>query len=451
MSLWRLDHLKSKLSRKKEIKSWIVSTEHLERRERYFMQEMGKGGLVVDQDRDVEGEAVFARIFVDIGKEGRQGEIVKRFFKTLSLDEQIDSAVQSAQQTDHEVWTMPTALPESVPEVKSYDPKIREDLESVMRELTNKIGEEVLKKRKASFNSSELFISNHTRELHFHHGGVHRSNQSRIYLEAAYSGKKDEYLSRKWAVGLEDLSVHELFEEAAERSLSIDEVVKTPGGVYPVLVDHEVSGLIMNDAASWMSGANVYMKFPHRNVGDDWVTGAKGDLITMSLDPTLGLMADTSALSNSGALQTFLKLIEKNKVKTWSTDNQYAQYLKTVPTSVRGSVVVSPGSTTKADMLKKYPKVLEILQFSALFTQPTTGTFSSEIRLGLLYENGKPSKFVKGGSLSGSLFENFTNATFSKELVKHNEFESGFGFGTGGGRAYYGPAFMLLNDVSVAG
>lgn len=451
MSLWRLDTLKSKLSSRKEIKSWIVSTEHLERRERYFMQELGTGGIVIDQDRDVEGEAIFARLFVDIGREGRQGEIVKRFFKTLPLEEQIDSAIQSAKQTDHEAWQMPERLPDSIPEVKSFDPKIREDLESVMRELTEKIQDEVSKKRKASFNSSELFISNHTRELHFNHGGVHRSQQSRIYLEAAYSGKKDEYLSRKWSVGLEDLSVKDLFTEAAERSLSIDEVCKTPGGVYPVLVDHEVAGLIMNDAASWMSGSNVYMKLPHRKVGEDWVKGAKGDLITMSLDPTLAFMSDTTALSNTGLIQSPIKLIDKNKVKTWTTDTQYAQYLKTEPTTVRGAVVVAPGQTTKSEMLKKYPKVLEILQFSALFTQPTTGTFSSEIRLGLLYENGKPSKFVKGGSLSGSLFENFTNATLSSELVKHNEFESGFGFGTGGGRAYYGPAFMLLNDVSVAG
>ena len=448
--MWRLDSLKTKLNQRREIKSWIVSTEHMERRERYFMQEMGSSVLVVDQDRDVEGEAIFARIMVDIGKEGRQGEIVKRLFKTLPLDEQIESAIQSARQTDLEAWKMPDELPASIPEVKSFDPKIREDLESVMKLMTSKIEEEVARKRKASFNSSELFISNHSRELHFNHGGVHRSQQSRIYLEAAYSGKKDEYLSRKWSVGLDDLSIKDLFEEAAERSLSIDEIVKTPGGVYPVLVDHEVAGLIMNDAASWMSGANAYMKLPHRKVGEDWVKDAKGDLITMTLDPALALMADTSALSNTGISQSALKLIDKNKVCSWTNDAQYAQYLKMEPTTVRGAVVVSPGKLSKAELLKKYPKVLEILQFSALFTQATTGTFSSEIRLGVIHEQGKAPKFVKGGSLSGSLFENFTNASFSKELSRHNEFESGFGFGTGGGRSYYGPSFMLLNDVSVA-
>src|SRR5581483_7162212 len=48
---WKLDQLKSELSSHPKIKEWIVTAEHVHRRERYFMLDGSR--LVTDQDRDV--------------------------------------------------------------------------------------------------------------------------------------------------------------------------------------------------------------------------------------------------------------------------------------------------------------------------------------------------------------------------------------------------------------
>ena len=93
-------------------------------------------------------------------------------------------------------------------------------------------------------------------------------------------------------------------------------------------------------------------------------------------------------------------------------------------------------------------QVLEILQFSALFADPNSGTFSSEVRLARLYDNVSGAvTYLKGGSLSGSFTENFKAARFSSERVKQSHFSSGSPVGQG----YYGPEYVLLSDVSVVG
>jgi hypothetical protein len=88
------------------------------------------------------------------------------------------------------------------------------------------------------------------------------------------------------------------------------------------------------------------------------------------------------------------------------------------------------------------------LQFSGLFADPNSGTYSSEIRLARLYDNesGKVT-YIKGGSLSGSFAENLQNARFSKNRVKRAHFSSNSSSGEG----YYGPEFALLGDVSIVG
>ena len=94
------------------------------------------------------------------------------------------------------------------------------------------------------------------------------------------------------------------------------------------------------------------------------------------------------------------------------------------------------------------PRVIEILQFSALFSDANSGTFSSEIRLAKLYDNERGTVvYLKGGSLSGSIHENFRDLRLSSQRVRKAAFSSDEPSGQG----YYGPDYALLNDVSIVG
>ena len=70
---WNLEQLKSELERRKEVNSWVITQEHVHRRERYFMLDCDS--LVVDQDRDVQVENISLKLATPLSKSGRQGEI----------------------------------------------------------------------------------------------------------------------------------------------------------------------------------------------------------------------------------------------------------------------------------------------------------------------------------------------------------------------------------------
>jgi hypothetical protein len=98
-------------------------------------------------------------------------------------------------------------------------------------------------------------------------------------------------------------------------------------------------------------------------------------------------------------------------------------------------------------LIQSAPRVLEILQLSGLFTDANSGTFSSEIRLARLHDRETGAvKYVKGGSLSAAILENFKELRLSSEVVHRQHFETGSSSGEG----YLGPCFALMNDVSIA-
>jgi predicted Zn-dependent protease len=455
---WNLDQLKAELNarcKSGDVKAWTVSQEHVHRRERYFM--LDGSALITDQDRNVHSQNIQLKLYVPIGKPGRQGEISKKLFPSISLKEQLDSAIEAARHTDHQAWDLPTEIPSKLPQLSTADPRMAEDLEGVVGKLTQDISQAVSKKRDTTFNSAELFLSLHDTEMHLSNGLVHRASQSRIYTEAAYSYQRrgadgkplsDEYLNTRWAVSLDDMPIEKLFDDTSDRARHSLDVVKPATGKYAVIVDAEVLATLFHAQLSQLSSSNSYHGLPFVKPGDELVRNAQGDLITLTLDPSLDYGADTTAISEQGLPQSPFRLVDQNKVIATSTDKRFSDYLKTPVTTVRGNLVIEAGAFSHQQLTQQAPRVLEILQFSGLFADPNSGTYSSEIRLARLYDNesGKVT-YIKGGSLSGSFSENFQNARFSNHRVKRAHFSSNSSSGEG----YYGPEYALLGDVSIVG
>ncbi len=446
--LWNMDQLKSELKSRKEVKGWAITQETTQRRERYFLGE-GKS-VAIDQDREVHSQSVDLRLFVDIEIPGRQGEVTKKLFRENSLKSQIDSAIDSAKQTNHQAWSLPTEIPSQIPEVKSCDPKMLEDLNGSMDQVTSEIMTAVARKGNTEFNSSELFMSVHEKELHLSNGLTHRSKQSRMYVEAAYSfskdGKSDEYLHTAWTVSPSDISVSEIFKTASDRAEASLECTKPLTGKYHVLLDGDVLSTLFANAFTHFTSQSEYLSLPHKKLGDDFIPGATGDLVSMRLDPSLDFGAVTGSMTEQGIVQTPIQLVERNKVVRIAIDKQHGDYLGRKAGTYKGNVVVESGSLDRDQLIHAAPKVLEILQFSGLFVNGSQGTFSSEIRLGKLYDHatGKTTT-IKGGSLSGNLFENFKFCRLSKETAKKATFDYGSAAG------YFGPKYALISDVSVVG
>lgn len=448
MTNWNLDELKKELKSRADVKGWILTQENTHRRERYFLMD-GKAPAI-DQDREVHSQSVEARFFVDIGKPGRQGEIAKKLFRERPLKPQLDAAILAAKQTDHQAWALPTAAPADIPQTKSCDPKMAEDLQGSMDEVSHQVLREVLRGRNTQFNSAELFMSVHHRELHLSNGLTHRSSQSRMYVEAAYScqegGKSDEYLHTAWTISPQDVSISDLFSEASERAQISLDTKKPHTGKYFVLIDADVLAALFGGYVQHLYASSEYLQLPFKDPGSEFIPGARGDLITLKLDPSLEYGAVTTGVSDQGVVQKPLVLVRDNRVEATATDKQHGDYLGRASGTYRGNVVLQPGKLDHDQLVQAEPMVLEILQFSGLFANPHQGTFSSEIRLARLYDNqtGKVS-IVKGGSLSGSIPENFRHARFSSETAKKAQFDYGSAAG------YFGPKYALLSEVSVSG
>jgi predicted Zn-dependent protease len=255
-------------------------------------------------------------------------------------------------------------------------------------------------------------------------------------------------MTTRWAVGRDQIRIPELFEETSERAhISLD-TEKPQSGNYAVLVDAEVLAVLMNGQVSQLSGANSYHGLPFVKPGSALIPDAQGAKITLKLDPRLEFGADTAVFSDQGLLQEPLELVRDGVVCATSADQQYASYLGIKPTTVRGTVVLAPGAEAHDELVRAKPQVLEILQFSGRFADPNTGTFGSEIRLAKLYDNRAGTvRTIKGGSLSGSIRENFRDLRLSRETVQQSHFESSRICGQG----YLGPKYALLNDVSIVG
>ncbi len=450
--MWTIKKLAEELNANQEIREWRIFQNDITRRERYFLS--NQKIIEVDQDRSSKAQNITAEIMTRGHSRNRQGQIRFKFFIQLDMKKQIMKAIQLAQQVDVEFWALPTEIQKSNRELKTADPEIMGDPESILNRLSVDLEKNVTLFNNQKFNSAEIFLSKIKKSMYLSNGLIYQNVQSQIYTEAAFSGLRgkhsDEFLQTQWAVHQDQLDMKELISYTHQNAGNILNVKPPKTGKYCALIDQSVLMGLFHSCLGQLSASNQYQKLPHKKIGDDFIPDPKGDLVHLSLDPFFDFGADTTAYSADGILQKEIKLIEANNVQNIITTKQYADYLKLDPTPCRGTLRLRPGTRTKEELIRSEHKVLEICQFSAMFYNHATCTFSSEIRLAKLHDrdSGKV-EFIKGGSLSGSLFENFANVNFSKETAYQMDFSS-FGSDSGIGEGYYGPKYALIRDVSIA-
>lgn len=159
-----------------------------------------------------------------------------------------------------------------------------------------------------------------------------------------------------------------------------------------------------------------------------------GDLVTITLDPTLENSTHSVPYDSDGFALQPVKIYENGILKNYWGDVRHCHYLSVKPTGNIKNMVIQGGHKS-LDEFKQEP-YLELIAFSDFQMNPLTGDFGGEIRLGY-YFDGTTSMPVTGGSISGNIKEVQKNMYLSKELQKNNGF--------------YGPKTIKLTNVSVSG
>jgi PmbA protein len=119
----------------------------------------------------------------------------------------------------------------------------------------------------------------------------------------------------------------------------------------------------------------------------------------------------------------------------WATQ-RHAEYLDIAATGAFGNMEIAPGSTPFEGLFRGEGPTYHIVAFSAMDPDPLTGNFVGEIRLGYEIEKGQRSP-IRGGSISGNLFEVLAKATLSSETMFMGD--------------YLGPRGMRFAQITVAG
>jgi PmbA protein len=119
----------------------------------------------------------------------------------------------------------------------------------------------------------------------------------------------------------------------------------------------------------------------------------------------------------------------------WATE-RYAEYLQIPATGRFGNMEIAAGSSAFDSLFDGEGPLYHIVAFSAMSPDPITGDFVGEIRLGYEIRNGQ-SLPIKGGSISGNLFDVLAAAQLSQDVVFLGD--------------YLGPRGMRFDKVTVAG
>ncbi len=166
------------------------------------------------------------------------------------------------------------------------------------------------------------------------------------------------------------------------------------------------------------------------------IQGSKitGDKLSLILDPQLKGSTESGPYDKDGFPLSKIEVVKDGILTNYWGSKRYSYYMNTQATGDIKNIIVATGNTSTKS-LRESPH-LEIPIFSHFQMDALTGDFGGEIRLGY-YFDGKTTKPVTGGSISGNIKNIQGDIYFSREKQIINNFA--------------GPRTIKLQGISIAG
>jgi len=408
-------------------------------------------GLLPYQVREVEDVSFTIRIYVRHGNPTVMGSASITLDPFAELDAQIERAYNNALAVSNPLWDLPAPPGEPYPIVRSVDPALVASLQDVKQKIEAQAIRNLQAQKKIRCNSAELYVNLHTRITETS-TGMHLTRQTGdLYFEAAMEPlplpNRQEVHKYTQAIGMDDLDLDGFFARISEETLSLNETRLPAGGEPYLLVGADVVSDFLHAILGQLGAEAEYRNLPHLKEGET-IVEAKGDPLTLDLDPFLPLMAETTGYTAEGLIAEQGRVIDKNRVVKQFVSHRMGQYLERPANGLTGNMILAEGSRSREELIDSVDECLEILTFSSLLINPVTLTWSSEIKLAKLHKKGAAPEMIKGGVVSGSIKANLSDCLFSNRIVKKNTVADQWHPSKG----YVGPDFMLIRSgVAVAG
>ncbi len=402
------------------------------------------------QSRRVDGDAFKLSVYIPSKTEGMVGTSMIDLVTYLPIDAQLAEAVSLAGCSQNKKWDLakpPAAEPAAV---ETCDPVVRDHPEGAAADIEAQFTAAFAETAGCALNSAELFVNYSISAQTNSEGLAYETELSELYLEAAMekAGQENDKEVHEYTTSLTvaDLNVKGFVEECALQVATLGDSAEpaTQDGA-SILIEKNALSQMLEALLSQLNCLNEYLKLPFLNIGGTF-GGGGGDPLELSLDPAIPRMVLSSGYAIDGLPAKGGTLIENNTVKNRIIGNRFGQYLGLEPNGLSGNLVVQPGTLGPADLQGR--EYTEIIKFSSLLIDPQKLTWSSEIKLGKHVAADGNVTLVKGGVVSGSLKENFTDCRLSSTVGTVNIPKSSYA----PPRGYRGPDAMLITKgVSIAG
>ena len=379
---------------------------------------------VPEARRVVETETTEVRVHVPHPGGTHIGESSFVVDKNADVPSQLDAAFARARLVKNKHWTLPG--PQAAVSVDASDPRIIEAAGEACDEIMSGISAALSSSSSSSSAvrccAAEAFCD--FRRVHLVNSlGLDRTREdTAAYVEyvllARSSGGPDEtetYQSTR-ARHLEQLGLLERVDgDARAASLALSATVPDSGVVDVVLSEQGIDE-IYDAFVAHASGGAAWEGWTKLVAGKAVVDDRTGDALSFSSDPTLPGGLASFAFDDLGLSARKVDVVVDGVFSARPLDQRHACWLDQPASSSWGNVVVASGPSSEAELLTPGARpLLHLSRFSQLSPHPTTGAFSGEIRLGAVVGIDGSRKPVRGGSITGDVFDAFRRARFSAE------------------------------------
>jgi predicted Zn-dependent protease len=361
------------------------------------------------------------------------------------LQRALEEAVFIASLTHNPPYTLPRPLMAGYPTVATVDSTLAASDEArlaALSELSERLQAAVAAVPEIRLSSAELFVTASEITLRNSQGIAASRSETEILCDLVLLASDDsqtaEYHTMPQRRRLADLDIEEIVHRSARFARDSLRAVTPPTHEGPVVISGEALVDLFSPLIFHTSARAAYQSLSRFALGAPACGDIpiQGDHLAFLSNALLPFGQASAPFSDEGLPGERVALIENHHLRAWWTEQRYADYLNIRPTGSFANIEIPPGIHPVQDLLEDNEPAYHLVAFSWLNPDELTGDFVAEIKLGYRLKRGQITP-IKGGSLSGNLFDALAQVRFSRET----QF-------TG---SYIGPQALRFERLTIAG
>ena len=318
------------------------------------------------------------------------------------------------------------------PSIKTIDKDVWEDPEGFLTEKGKELKQQLREIIPATTTFGKFRVYRKEKMLLNYLGFSKTKKSTNFYYEFSFKsvdekGRMAEYWPAGWFKTVDQLKFEELIPEWV--TLAKDALrAKKPSSNKSIDIIFP-PGLVriafLETIGYSATGRALYEKTSHLKEGDQIAV----DNLTVIDDGLKEDLLNSSEWDAEGNPKQSTTIIENGIMKNFIFDQKFAQLTSRTSTgnaqrkSSRGGInielnnlIVNPGLISLKDLVGNSKSAMYVNKFSWLHPNPITGEFGATIDNAYLIENGKLTQSIKGGIVSGNVYEMIKNISgISKE------------------------------------